>query len=258
MRATGRWIWSAFTTRRRAAAAQILALLEAHPPTNAAETLLLGCLLADRTAHPRGEPSPAKARSIQLISRVASDAKAPRKLRAIAAEQLASLLDGAAQIAALRRVIALTDDPEQRVETLIKLADLAPGKPAELEKQLEQILVELARRPPSYRVAFTLAKLAQARLDRGAYALARDAATQCARETANDTFDSPIPGAALLSSPRRWASSAARPEARSPAPVPRAAGPPDHARSDRAARSRRGAPRRRAARRAAADGHGGT
>jgi hypothetical protein len=177
----------------RDAAAQILALLEAHPPKNAAETLLLGCLLTDRTAPPRGEPASAKARSIQLLSRVASDVKAHRKLRAIAAEQVARLLDGAAQIAALRRVIALTDDPEQRIETLIKLADLAPGKRAELEKQLEQILVELARRPPSYRAAFTLAKLAKSRLDRGAFALARDAAAQCARETANDTFDTPDP-----------------------------------------------------------------
>ncbi len=176
---------SAHDVAAREAATRIIALLEALTTKNAAETLLLGCLLTDRTARAHDEGRSSRARSIQLLQGLANDPKARRELRAHAAEQLAGLLyeasSGAARIAALRQVIALTRDPEQRVETLIKLASLAPGKPAEHEKQLEQILVELARRPADYRVAIALAELAQIRLERGAFALARDAAAQCAR-----------------------------------------------------------------------------
>lgn len=180
----------------RDAAARLVALLDARAAKTVAERLLLGCLLADRTMHRVDAARPARARSLELLASVANDPRAPRRLRALAAEQVAGELDdsqGAARLAALRQVLALTSDPEQRIETLIKLADLAPRKPAEQEKQLEQILAELGRRPASYRAAIAWSKLARLRLDRGAFALARDAATQCARATSEDQLESPDP-----------------------------------------------------------------
>lgn len=178
----------------RDAATKIMALSEAQPTRTAAETLLLGGLLASRAIHGReDEASPTFTRARELLSGLARDPSAPRELRARAAEQLASCSRGAKGsdelIAALRQVIAVTRDPELRVDTLIKLADVAPGTPAELEKQLEQILAELGHTPVDYRVADALAKLARVRLERGELAPARDAAVACARATGNENLD---------------------------------------------------------------------
>jgi hypothetical protein len=176
---------------------QIVAVIEAQPTKTAAETLLLGGILGWGALRGRDRSPVASARAVQLLSGLMNDLKADSELRARAAEQLASLLSdaksGDARVAALRQVVALTRDPEVRVDTLIKLADLAAATPAELEKQLQQILVELAVLPPDYRVRSTLTKLAQSRFDRGAFALARDAALQCARATSPDDAGEPEP-----------------------------------------------------------------
>jgi hypothetical protein len=178
----------------REAATRVVRLIEALPASTAAERLALGALLVSRAIRGReDETSPSFERARQVLTSVLREASAPAELRARAAEQLASCARGGTagegMVPALRQVIALTRDPELRVDTLTKLADLAPGTPAELEKQLEQIVAELAHAAPNYRLADALAKLARVRLERGELALVRDAATACARATGKDDLD---------------------------------------------------------------------
>jgi hypothetical protein len=190
-RARAQELMQAHEAAARDAAAQAVKLIEALPAPTAAERLALGALLVNRAIRGReDEGSPTFARARQVLSGLVGDANAASELRARAAEQLASCARGATagegMVPALQQVIALTRDPELRVDTLIKLADLTPGTPAELEKKLEQIVAELAHAAPDYRLADTQAKLARVRLERGELALARDAATACARATGND------------------------------------------------------------------------
>src|SRR5262249_2947071 len=113
-----------------------------------------------------------------------------------AAEQTASIYLRVSEhvrgIAALQRVLVLTKDQDLKIETLIKIAALTDGSAAR-EKLLEQILAELDRGIGGYRVAQTLAQLAELRLERGAFALARDAAVRCALEVGDDFPEEPDP-----------------------------------------------------------------
>lgn len=175
--------------------------LEALDSPTGGEALLLANLLAQALPYPH--PSADAARPIALLRKVTDDTTQDRELRARAAEQIASLLPpGSSEFrAALARVLELTRDPELSVETLVKLADTSDD-PTQAEALRVEILGRLDRRQrPArreedhlrWRVAETLAELAEARLERGAFALARADAARCARASADDFPRDPDP-----------------------------------------------------------------
>lgn len=175
--------------------------LEALDTPRGGEALLLAYLLAQALPHPHASAD--AARPMALLTRVAGDASQDRELRARAAEQIASLLPPRSSEfqAALARVLELTRDPDLSVETLVKLAEISDD-PARAEALRVEILGRLDRRQrPAkreddhlrWRVAQTLAELAEARLERGAFALARADAARCARASADDFPRDPDP-----------------------------------------------------------------
>lgn len=180
-------------TERAAEALQ--SVIEALPAPRPGDALLLGWLLEARLPYPYA-PKDAE-RMVALLSKAANDGDAGRELRARAAEQIARVHgpDTKEFVSALEQVLALTQDPELTVETLIKLADVAErrGNDAKAEKLRVQIIERLGPREDRWRMAQTLASLAQARLDRGAFELARDDAAACARESVANVPHDPDP-----------------------------------------------------------------
>jgi hypothetical protein len=185
---------SAKAATERAAEA-LRGVLAALPSRRPGDELLLGYLLEAKLPHPY-EPQDAE-RPIASFSKVADDDRLDRELRARAAEQLARVHgpQPEAFVRALEQVLSLTRDPELTVETLVKLADVAAlhGDDAKAEALRLRIIERLAAQEDDWRVAATLASLAQARLDRGAFTLARDDAARCARESAEAPPGDPDP-----------------------------------------------------------------
>lgn len=177
-------------TERAAEALQ--SVIEALPAPRPGDALLLAWLLEARLPYPYA-PKDAE-RMVAMLSKVANDGAAGRELRARAAEQIARVHgpDTKEFVKALEQVLSLTQDPELTIETLIKLADVAERRDdaAKAEKLRVQIIERLGSREDRWQVAQTLAALAHARLDRGAFELALDDAAACARESvANITHD---------------------------------------------------------------------
>lgn len=174
------------------AAAELRAVLEKLPSLEPGDAVLLGYLLADELPYPY-DPK-ATARPIELFTAVANDASVDRELRARAAEQLARLHGPSSKAfaGALEQVLSLTRDPELSIATQIKLADLEPD-PAKAEARRVKLVEALDQRGGEWPLAKTLADLAYARLDRGAFELARDDAARCARASAADVPRDPDP-----------------------------------------------------------------
>ncbi|MCX4244980.1 hypothetical protein [Paraliomyxa miuraensis] len=175
-------------------------VLEGLPSLRPGDELLLGMLLADRLPHPH-DPKDAE-RPIALFTKVVRDEANGRELRARAAEQLARVQGPGVESfgPALEQVLALTEDPALKVETLVKLADVAEygGDDARAESLRMQVM-ELFERPngalehQAWRKARILGELAEARLERGAFEQARADAARCAQETVADFPREPDP-----------------------------------------------------------------
>jgi hypothetical protein len=177
------------------AAEALRGALEALASRRPGDELLLGHLLEAQLTYPY-EPKAAE-RPIALYSKVANDEALDRELRARAAEQLARVHGPGSNafVRTLEQVLSLTKDPELAIETLVKLADVADfhHDAAKAEALRVRILERLGPQGESWRVAQTLASLAQARLDRGAFELARDDAARCAQQSAADFALDPDP-----------------------------------------------------------------
>lgn len=170
--------------------------LEALASPRPGDELLLGYLLEAQLPYPY-EPKDAE-RAMGLYAKVASSKAVASELRARAAEQLARIHGPRSEafVDALERVLSLTKDPELTVETLVKLADVADldGDAAKAEALRVKLMARLGpQEQERWRVAHTLAELAAARLDRGAYELALDDAARCARESAGEIEHDPDP-----------------------------------------------------------------
>lgn len=183
-------------TKRAAEALQ--GVLEALASPRPGDELLLGYLLEAQLPYPY-EPKDAE-RAMGLYAKVASSKAVGGELRARAAEQLARMHGprSKAFVDSLERVLSLTKDPELTVETLVKLADVADldGDAAKAEALRVKLMARLGpqeQEQERWRVAQTLAELAAARLDRGAYELALDDAARCARESAGEIEHDPDP-----------------------------------------------------------------
>ena len=178
------------------AAEALRGVLEALPSPQPGDELLLAYLLEEQLPYPY-EPKDAE-RPMALLSKVAGDRAVSRELRARAAEQLARVQgpDSKAFVGSLEQALSLTKDPVLTVETLVKLADVADyqGDDAKAEALRVKLMALLdPQENDRWRVAHTLALLAQARLDRGAYELALDDAARCARESAGEIEHDPDP-----------------------------------------------------------------
>jgi hypothetical protein len=178
-------------------AARLAGLLGALPALRAGDKMVLGVLLAKDTWGVRPVDASAVARPLGLFAEVEGDPRAGAELRARAAEQIAEIelrreVRMAQGVGALRRVIALTKDPDLRIETLVKLATLNEDDAAR-EKLLTGIVAEIDRRGHDWQLAEALGDLATLRLRRGAFEPARDAALRCALEVPKDFPDKPDP-----------------------------------------------------------------
>jgi len=175
------------------AAQALQGILEALPSPRPGDELLLGYLLEAQLEHPY-EPKQAE-RSIALFSKLVTDKTLDRELRARAAEQLARIHGPGSKafVGGLEQVLALTQDPALTTATLVKLADVAAFQ--DDAAKAEALRVKLMARPDleRWKAAQTLALLAQDRLDRGAFELARDDAARCARESTGDFALDPDP-----------------------------------------------------------------
>jgi hypothetical protein len=163
---------------------ELLEVLEGLSSPTPGDAVLLGYLLVEELPD----------RAIELFTKVAGDKTVDRELRARAAEQLARVksFKPDSVVKPLELVLSLTQDPELTLETLIKLADLSEDA-TEAEKLRVRILSLLESHGDGWRVAQMLALLAQARLARGAFELARDDAARCARTSAKDFALDPDP-----------------------------------------------------------------
>lgn len=177
------------TTERASLA--LKARLETLPDPRPADVFLLAYLQFRALEYPH--PPAEDARLEAIFTRVAGDESLGRELRARAAEQsaMAQRHDDPRFVATLERAVELTQDPEQRVERLSNLASVVGGDRAEaVRAQIIELLEETGK---DWRLAHTLGDLADDRLDRGAYELARVDAARCARASPADFPHDPDP-----------------------------------------------------------------
>jgi len=169
--------------------------LESVRSRSAGESMLLAVLLLDEVPFPRDPTMADVARPLEMLTALAKDPKVDRELRARAAEQVARAQSSSrskAFKAALQQVLRLTRDPELKVETLIKLAEIA-GSPREAEKLNTTIIRRLDAQGGGWQVARVLSTRAEQRLERGAFALALNDAARCARESPTEFPRNPDP-----------------------------------------------------------------
>lgn len=173
------------------------AALEAADQRSGGEKLLLAVLVADAMSSPESEGD--VARSLALLREVIDDEAAGRELRARAAEHSARISPMSAEVikAHLERVLQLTRDPVLTIETMIKLTAISDDA-AEQEAMRVTIIdridhLEGDDHHLGWRLAHTLADLAEDRLERGAYDLAVTDAARCARASAADFPRDPDP-----------------------------------------------------------------
>lgn len=172
-----------------------LEMMTARTP---AETFLLAYLLEEstlRVSWPE-KPDPAELERVRrMYTQVLDDRGAPVELRARAAEHLAIIEPdgrGPAFERWLERVLALTRDPELRIDTLIKLADVAE-RPGVEERRRSELIDLLERQGDGWQLAEQLARRAEGYLARGAYRKAADDAVRCAGVVTADLPDEPDP-----------------------------------------------------------------
>lgn len=176
----------------------LLELLAARAGRSQAETFLLAYLIEERTRRVKWPQKPERAeleRARGMYQQVLDDRAAPVELRARAAEHLAITEDGMSGPAFerwLERVLELTRDPELRVETLIKLADIT-ARPDVAERRRSQAIALLDRRGGGWQLAKELSERAAGQLERGAYRQAAEDAARCARMVPADFPDDPDP-----------------------------------------------------------------
>lgn len=172
-----------------------LEMMTARTP---AETFLLAYLLEEstlRVSWPK-KPDPAELERVRrMYTQVLDDRAVPVELRARAAEHLAIIEPdrrGPAFERWLERVLALTRDPELRIDTLTKLADVAE-RPGVEERRRSELIDLLDRQGGGWQLAEQLARRAEGYLARGAYRKAADDAVRCAGVVTADLPDEPDP-----------------------------------------------------------------
>jgi hypothetical protein len=170
----------------------LVSALEVKRSLSHGERLLLGYFLAERAPPGKADDLAALQRPIALLSELMNDPRAPKPLRARAADVLARTYgdarEGALRIQALERVVELGRDPDLVNESRWKLASMVSDRRAR-ERHLERLIQDLVGVPDErWRRAQALGALAELRLERGEVTGARDAAMECAR-VSNGTFD---------------------------------------------------------------------
>lgn len=169
--------------------------LEALDSRSPGETLLLAYLLEDEVPYPRDSAMADVVRPLEMFTALANDPTIDRELRARAAELVARVQPSSRDEAfksALQRALRLTRDPELRVETWVKLAEIE-ASPREAEKLHTKIIDHLEVHGEGWRLAQTLGERAQERLDRRAFALALEDAARCANKVDTAFHNDPDP-----------------------------------------------------------------
>lgn len=169
-------------------------VLAAATVRSPAETFLLAYVIEERAYRDRRPQRPDRVAlepARGMYRRVLDDRAAPVELRARAAEHLAITeeqeRDSVAFVRWLERVLALTRDPQLKIDTLAKLADIAE-RPAVKERRRGELIDLLDRQGGGWQLAEELGARAEGYLERGAYRKAADDAVRCARSVVPAEF----------------------------------------------------------------------